>query len=132
MRTKRGFLFTFDSLLALLLLAEIMIIVISQNYSDITNTNSLYLQSFSMSFMTSLEKSGLLAQSISKPYEIRRAINHLPPNICARITITNSSNNTVFEAQKEACSQIRTYYTTYRTFYTNAELYFAKSQMWFK
>ncbi len=128
---KKGVLFSFDMLLAFILFAGVIVIVISQDYSS-DNADSLYLRSFSMDMMASLEKSGMFAQSISDVSELRRAINSLPPNICTRISIANSTNNTILEMQKEKCLHVGTFYTTYRTFYTNNELYLAKSQVWLK
>lgn len=128
--TRRGFLFTLDAFIALLLMTGIMLMVLSADYSDRT-FSSLSMRSFSMDMLASYEKSGLFAQSLSDQPRLRRALNSLPPGICAQITIMNSSNVTVLDAMRQGCpAQQDDVYTFYRTFYAEDELYLARSKVW--
>ena len=129
--SKKGFLMSLDAMLALSLLSLVALAVYSQGYEN-QPVDSAYLRSFSMGMLTSMEKSGLLVQSLSQPAQMRAAINSLPPNICARLTLMNYTNATVMETQKEGCAESGTAYVTYRTFYTNRALYIAKSTVWSK
>lgn len=128
---RRGFLLTSDAFLGLVLMAIVMLMVASQDYGG-SGTASLSIRSFSMDMLTSFEKSGLFEQSLSEPSKLREALNALPPNICARITIADSTNATVINVQNENCENQSNTYVFYRTFYAGNEPYLAKSEAWYK
>ncbi|VVB98060.1 Uncharacterised protein [uncultured archaeon] len=128
---RKGFVLSFDVFIALSLLIIIVVLVASQNYGDGT-FNSLSLRSFSMDMLASFEKSGVFAQSVGNETALRQAVNNLPPNVCVRMQVTNSTNATIADLLREGCGAGDNYYTYYRTFYTSGELYLAKSETWLK
>lgn len=128
--TRKGVMFALDAMIALFLFTVVLVITMSQNYNP-SSMDDFHLRSFSMDMLSSFEKSGLFASSFSNRSELRYALNSLPPNICAEIIITNSSNAPVLDIQKAQCENIgQMRYIAYRTFYANNELYFVRSQIW--
>ncbi len=128
---KKGFFLTLDVILALMLISIVMLIVLSMDLEGemLRNAN---LRAFSMSMLTSFEKSSMLAQGLSNPPVLRQALNSLPPNICAQISIMNSTNSTLVDVQKSQCTESGNTFIIYRTLYSNGELYLARSKTWYK
>lgn len=126
---KKGFVLTLDIFLALVLLGFVMLMVLSQDYSG-QQPGAISMRAFSMEMLASFEKSGILAGSIDDPSRLRQALNGLQPNICARMTLMNSSGATLVDVQKQGCARSRDFYVLYRSFYTKGELYTAKSEVW--
>jgi hypothetical protein len=126
---KKGFVFSFDVFIALALLIIVILLVASQAYGD-SAFNSLSLRSFSMDMLASFEKSGIFEASLSDESTLRQAINELPPSVCVRIQVTNSTNGTVEDLLRQGCGAGDNHYTYYRTFYSGGELYLAKSESW--
>ena len=130
----KGFVMTLDAIIALSLLTLVMLTVMSQasRYGE-RAFDSIYLRSFSMNMLSTFEKSGLLEQGLYQPSRLRVALNALPYNICAQITLMKYTNVTMVDLQKEGCGVVSgTSYVTYRTFYNNGTLYMAKSSAWSK
>lgn len=130
----RGVLFSLDIFIALALFTLVLFLVISHEYSDSSNFN--YLRYFSMDMLSSFEKQGLLAESITAPFNLRVALNALPPNICSQITIINSTNATILAVKKQGCNTSeeseKENFILYRTFYAKDNFYLAKSKTWWK
>lgn len=130
-RHMRGFVLTLDVFLALMLLTLVMLMVLSQDYSS-RQSSAISMRAFSMEMLASLEKSGALARSIGDPPHLRQSLNGLQPNICARMTLMNSSGATLVDVQKQGCARSGDFYVLYRSFYTKGELYTAKSEVWLR
>ncbi len=127
----KGYVITLDAFLALMLLTFVMAMVLSQDYGD-SQYGALYMRAMSMRMLAAFEKSGVLAAGISRPSELRAALNGLPPNVCSQLTVYNSTNSTVMDVQKDGCAAPSSPSVSYRTFYANNSLYLAKSTAWSK
>lgn len=129
---KRGFLFTTDSFLALVLLTIMTTLIITSHYTE-DIFYPIYLRSFSMEMQTSFEKSDLFAKSIYNFSQMQNALNATPPNLCVNMQLANSSSALILNITKINCpEQNKTVYISYRTIYAGDELYLAKSKVWNK
>ncbi|MDD3159793.1 MAG: hypothetical protein PHQ98_02400 [Candidatus ainarchaeum sp.] len=118
---SKGFVISFDSLLALVFLSLLMSVTFLYLSQLNTNyTNDIKLIDLSNDLSISFEKSNLLSNLISTNYspdlitQIKLVLNNVPVGYCADLTIYNSSNDPIFYMLKDEClnNSINTYYSS--------------------
>ena len=102
---RRGFIFTTDALLALLLSAFLLYITYS-TLDRVTKAESYSgeMRTLSRDTLAAMEESGLLARAVqqSRNDEIRGVLDALPPNTCADAAVYSTS--IVVAAQRTGCN----------------------------
>ncbi len=129
MRGMRAFVFTFDVIFAFTLLAMVMLLAFSQTYPA-DAIKSARQKTLAMDMLSSFEKSGTLARSLTNQSEMRLALNALPPNTCAIVSVTDATNRTIVRFQREGCTGVGDVRAALRTFYIGGRLYMAHAQVW--
>jgi len=107
---KKGFVISFDAVIALLLLTSLIVAATSYlSTVEFKAGNSLSLKEITMDSLTVLEKSGKLEKAIStdKSSEVRAFLNKLPYNVCAdlRVYSGNDLSNHEFLVLRPGCKQ---------------------------
>ena len=119
--SSKGFVISFDSLLALVFLSLLMGITFLYLSQLNTNyTNDIKLIDLSNDLSICFEKSNLLSNFISTNYsldlinQIKLVLNNVPVGYCVDLTIYDLSNNAIFYMLKDEClnNSINTYYSS--------------------
>ena len=136
----KGFVFSIDGLIALLILATLILIsytfLANLNFDEI---NRQELKNFGENTLAILEKNKDLEFTIraDNTQHIKSFINRAPYTTCISLNIYAISdlNNTVVSVSREGCTNVNQNKTTlFRTFYSgntaNMSLYLAELNLW--
>ena len=138
--SKKGFVFSIDGLIALLIMATLILI----SYTFLANLNfeeidRQELKSFGENSLAIFEKSIDLEYTIraDSTQRIKTVMNRMPYSVCMDLELYASSdlNNTVVSVSREGCTNInQNKITLFRTFYSgntpNLNLYLAELNVW--
>lgn len=138
--SKKGFVFSVDGLISLLILASL--IVISHGLLanlDFGEVNRTELKNFGESTLTAFEKGKDLEIMVrlDSTYHIKSFFNRMPYSTCMDLRIYSSSdlNNTVSSVSREGCTNVaQNKITLYRSFISNntynPSIYLAELNVW--
>lgn len=129
---KKGIIITLDAFFSL----GIFLILLSYLFTinlKLPQYSNLHITSFSLSMLTAFEKSNLFSNSLEQPALLRNALNFLPYQYCAQITIFNaSSKEVIIDVIRDDCYSSFNYHVFYRSFYSKNQLYIAKATVWYR
>ena len=140
--TKKGFVISFDALLALLLLMTLLIIT-TNNLGNISAeaNNSILLKEVAMDSITVLDKSGRIEKAIegNSVSGLRAFLNRLPYSLCADLRIYSESDlsNPVLSVLRPDCKKNFLDSATVKRSAVfenggNAESYLAELRAWYR
>ena len=140
MRQRKGFLISFDALIALMVLFALFIAATAYfAQAEFQANNSVLLKEIAADSLTVLDKSGKLGSAIKsdKGAELRAFMNRLPHSICTDLRIYPESdlNNASFIVLREGCKkEFEDMATVKRSVLvrngTNAGFYIAELRAW--
>lgn len=136
----RGFVFSIDGLIALLIMASLILI----SYTFLANLSfeeidRQELKSFGENSLAIFEKTIDLEYTVraDSTQHIKTTMNRMPYSICMELELYASTdlNNTVASVSREGCTNIKqNKITLFRTFYSgntpNLNLYLAELNVW--
>lgn len=135
LRSRKGLLFTLDSIfalfVALVILTSVIFALKTITVDDWSKNN---INELSMDYLTVLEESGRLRNAIdySGTTEIKVFLNIVvSENICAKLKIYDSSDNIVLSEVKTGCGFSNSVSLTKRSFVAEGEFYYAVLEAWY-
>ena len=143
-KEKKGFAFTIDVLLALMITFFTFVIVFKMLTSyTVEGLQFVQLRTFSLDALALMEKSGYLSDAARGPAEpvastsLRNFIMQTPPQICMQVQLLNSSLNEIYSVDKTGCELGgEEYQVAWRSFIvrhnsTSYDFYLAKLSSWY-
>ena len=134
MKNKKGFVFTIDSVLALLTALALIGAVLFLMRQPALHFNEQSLEGFAKAALAVLEKDGTLKAAVetNSSSAIGAYLNSYPQHLCASVSIKNTNKNIVLPSiNKINCSSSSNKLYTRRVFIANSSTYYAEMNSWY-
>lgn len=131
---NRGFVITFDAIIAISFFLLAIIILTSQSYQP-RSPGGIYLKQLNFDVITVLEKTGKINLAFGgNTSAIQEVIEATPKLACMDISILNASDDIVVTAVKSDCNETvdLDIQTSARSVIYQDNLYIIKSKAWFR
>lgn len=104
----KGFILSFDALLALFVMFVLVLLSFSMFYFQENIYAEKQLSEFNNSVLTSLQVSGKLDRAVLRDNldELRFEINSLPYEYCIELKVFDFNNNFLFVLPRQECNQV--------------------------
>jgi len=128
----RGFIITFDALLAVSLLFVAALIMYTQTFQPVA-PRGVYLKQVTLDVMTVMEKTGRIGIAIDgNSSAVREIMEATGESVCMQLTLKSSNGTSIATISKTGCSDYgKELQVAIQPVFYNGNSYIAKAESWY-